>query len=404
MRGMTVSPVPQMPLSLRRRWWLTTAVYFIGLLLAFLALRQTGWGAEHSWSWLAISTLTAVGILLFLRRHLADNHPPHSSRIYPMLGPANRITLARGFLLACLAGFLFAPWPLGWLAWAPVVLYVTAVTLDLFDGYAARLSGQTTRLGEILDVELDGLGIGLTILLAVWYGQLPWWFLSLAVARFLFVWSAQWRARRNLPVHDLPPSQYRRYWAGFQMGFLTVALWPIAPPSGVMLVGLVYLGPILAGFMRDWLVMSDRLDPTADWYMRGRKLVHQWFFGWGPLLARLAVPLLLSAWGVFAHGWAGPPAWSAVLLAWGVPFGAQICTFLVLLTAVSSLLLVLGIGARWAALALVFPIALLYIDQATVWKAVAAMLANYVVLAGSGYATLYRPAEKFLFTRLGNDS
>ncbi len=377
-------------------------MYTTGLLLIFLPLSQTSWGQTYGLRWLTLAGLTAVGILLFLRRHLPDNHPPdHPHQLYPTLGLANHITLTRGLLLAFMAGFLFAPWPQGWLAWLPVLLYVVAVLLDLLDGYAARLTQQTTRLGVILDVELDGLGIGLTILLAVWYGQLPWWFLSLGVARFFFVWGSQIRERRGLPVCELPPSDYRRYWAGFQMGFLTVALWPIAPASGVTLVGLVYLLPILVGFGRDWLVVSDQLDPADGQYQRGRRLVHVWFFGWGPLLARLGLVGWLIGLGVFSQGWAGPAAWTAVWQGWGVMWSG-VGVFLMLSTAVLTLLILCGIAARWAALLLIFPLALLYVHEPSWPNLGPVLLVNFIVLAGSGYVSLYRPAEAFLFHPLGS--
>lgn len=400
-RNYLVDFLPSLPEKLLHRWWLTTAVYTTGLLLTFLPLSQTNWGQSYALRWLALAGLTAVGILLFLRRHLLDNHPPDQpQQIYPTLGLANRITLTRGLLLAFMAGFLFSPWPQGWLAWLPVLLYVVAVLLDLFDGYAARLTQHMTRLGVILDVELDGLGIGLTILLAVWYGQLPWWFLSLGVARFFFVWGSQIRERRGLPVRDLPPSDYRRYWAGFQMGFLTVALWPIAPASGVTLVGLVYLLPILVGFGRDWLVVSDQLDPANEWYQRVRGLVHVWFFGWGPLLARFGLAGLLMG-QLILGGWVGPVAWESIWAEWGVMWpGVGLVwggTTAVLLS-----LVLLGLAARWAALLLIFPLALPYLYQPTWLNLAPVLLVNFIVLAGAGYGSLYRPAESFLFQPLGS--
>jgi CDP-diacylglycerol---glycerol-3-phosphate 3-phosphatidyltransferase len=376
--------------------------YLSGLLLMFLALRQSAWGAEHSGQWLGLAGLTAVGILLYLRRHLHDNHPPDQpDNLYPTLGLANQMSLGRGFLLACMAGFLLSPWPQGWLGWLPVGLYTTAVLLDLFDGYAARRTQQPSLLGQRLDVELDGLGIGVTILLALWYGQLPWPFLLLAVARFFFVWGIQWRERRNLPVHELPPSRYRRYWAGFQMGFLTVALWPIAPANGVTLVGWVYLMPILAGFLRDWLVVSDQLNPANPLYTQLREKVHRWFFGWLPLLARLILPLLVALQLRSIMG-----DWTAVWAGWG--FTGEIVLWLNgfwgMVTAVGIFLILLGVGARWAALILNFPLAMLYVNQPSLSNSLILLLLNLIVLAGSGYGSLHQPRERFLFSPLGSDS
>ena len=138
--------------------------------------------------------------------------------VLPTFGWGNRLTLFRGLAISMVAGFLFSPWPNGWLAWLPMLLYTTADIADYLDGYLARITNHATALGERLDMEYDGLGMLIVSLLAVWYGQLPWWYLILGFARYLFVFGLWVRARRGLPSYDLPPSVHRRVFAGLPDG------------------------------------------------------------------------------------------------------------------------------------------------------------------------------------------
>ncbi|MCZ7668816.1 MAG: hypothetical protein M5U34_17250 [Chloroflexi bacterium] len=54
-------------------------------------------------------------------------------------------------------------------------------------------------------MEFDGLGILLVSLLAVWYGQLPGWYLLIGLARYFFVFGLWLRQKRHLPHHAMPP-------------------------------------------------------------------------------------------------------------------------------------------------------------------------------------------------------
>ena len=79
----------------------------------------------------------------------------------------------------CWLDFLLLPSPPEPLAWIIALLYTAASIADWIDGYAARRVDQVTVLGQQLDIEFDGLGVAVVSLLAVRYGQLPIWFLSI---------------------------------------------------------------------------------------------------------------------------------------------------------------------------------------------------------------------------------
>jgi CDP-diacylglycerol--glycerol-3-phosphate 3-phosphatidyltransferase len=177
------------------------------------------------------------------------------------LGLANWITLARAVLLAGVAGFVVVD-PEGLLAWGPAVGYGAAVVLDGVDGAVARSVGTETRLGERLDMAVDTTGFVVAPLVAVAWGLLPVWYLSLSAARYcyrggLFLWR-----RSGRDVGSLPPSELRRPLASLQMAFITVALLPPAPTPLVHTVAPVVLLPSLAVFARDWLAVT--VSPSED--------------------------------------------------------------------------------------------------------------------------------------------
>ena len=88
-------------------------------------------------------------------------------------GWANRVSLARGILLAGLGSCLFASEPAGYAGWIPAGLYAVAAAADFLDGYIAKRTGTRTELGALLDGHLDGIGIFLALSLAVQYRRLP---------------------------------------------------------------------------------------------------------------------------------------------------------------------------------------------------------------------------------------
>ncbi|MEZ4717647.1 MAG: CDP-alcohol phosphatidyltransferase family protein [Caldilineaceae bacterium] len=50
----------------------------------------------------------------------------------------------------------------------------------------ARITNHSTKLGEMLDMEYDVIGIFAAVLLAISYGQLPVWYLGIGLARRFF--------------------------------------------------------------------------------------------------------------------------------------------------------------------------------------------------------------------------
>ncbi len=393
-----------LPAALVGRFALVAAGYTAGALLFGLFLNipdaiKVRWGVG--------AAAALVFQLIILWRDLPATHRPGEAVILPKLGPGNWLTLARGLLLGLLAGFVTMPPQQGGVSWLPVLLYTAADLLDFFDGLAARLSGHVTALGEKLDIELDGLGIGLAVLLVILAGKIGWWFLLVALARYWFVAGLWWRRKNNRPVYDLTASRYRRLIAGYNMGFLSVALWPIMNRAAVTVGAAVFVPPLLLIFARDWLVASGRLDPSRPTYLAWRGAIERLGAGWLPVVARLVIAVTAVTtgswplWGPINTGWA------EVLLEWGWPPSAAPTAALVLaiIAGLTLVPVVLGIWARWLALIGLLPVAVEVIHGGLAWSNWDGVLLGLatctVVILNSGRLSLVPPDEDYMFRHLG---
>lgn len=216
--------------------------------------------------WLVLTTVVGGFELRFLRQHLDTNYTEGAETgLYDTLGIANVVTLARGGIFAVLSGFaVIDPTPA--LAWLPSILYGVGCLLDWVDGLTARVLGRTTVLGTKLDMAFDTLGFLVAPVVAVLWGRLPVWYLSLSAARYLFKAGRGLRRRRGKSIEELPPSAVRRPLAGLQMAFITVALAPVLSPETIGTLAIVVLSPSLLVFVRDYLVVTSNLDRQKDHY------------------------------------------------------------------------------------------------------------------------------------------
>ena len=246
------------PLRLRVQFSLAVGLAGLLLLAGFLA-GSLWWSPADRFRWIVLAGLVQTYLLLITLTNLPANHRQSESILLAGLGYGNTLTLGRGQLMGMLAGFLAAPRPAGIYAWLPGCLYILAALPDFIDGYLARRFNQATRLGSILDLNVDSLGVLTTSLLAFAYGILPWWYLPIGLARYIFVAGIELRKRLGRPVHPLPFSYRRRGFASLSMGLMFVILFPpFQPPAtwvGAAIFGLLFLG----GFLVDWGYVSGGL-------------------------------------------------------------------------------------------------------------------------------------------------
>lgn len=90
--------------------------------------------------------------------------------------------------------------------WAFVVLTVSAIT-DWADGKLARMLGQTSKLGTLLDPAADRLYILATLIAFLLRGIVPWWVVAVLIGRDIVTGLALLVLRRHgyraLQVHYL---------------------------------------------------------------------------------------------------------------------------------------------------------------------------------------------------------
>ena len=238
-----------------RRKWVILAFAGIASWVGFFLWLRTWWDNPYPRRWLIISGFSLGYLLLILWQGLRENHRHHEDTLLQSLGLGNLFSITRGFILVIFCGFLFSPWPeVSWYAWLPGLLYTMAALPDFLDGAAARLTNHVTVLGETLDISIDSLGVLAVSLLSVQYGQVPWWYLPVGLARYLFLGGIWLRKKQGLPVHDLPPSVRRRGFAGLTMGLFFVILYPIFKPPGTHIAAAVFAVYLLGGFLWDWFI------------------------------------------------------------------------------------------------------------------------------------------------------
>lgn len=371
------------PAALRclQRSWLAVACLGGAGLLGAAALLQGQVDRAQALRWLAASAIVLGYQLAFVRPRLRLNFRAGEPSLLPELGPGNSLTLARGVLLAMLAGFLTIPWPRGALAWAPTALYMAADVADYFDGYLARISRHATRLGEAIDLEFDALGLLVGVGVAIHIGQLPLWFLPFGLARYAFVLGMWILERGGRSPRPLPESVSRRPIAGLTMAYVSAALWPVVHPSVATLAGVLFAIPFAFSFGRDWLVVSGSLDPTSDLYATGRLRMKRLFLHWLPPFLRLALAAALVV------------LTTDMLPAWTILIGVQI---------VAGACSVIGLAGRLASLGLIVPLALgAYAHGLTPVRGIALGLAIGLLILGTGAASLWKPEEALLRRRAG---
>jgi CDP-diacylglycerol--glycerol-3-phosphate 3-phosphatidyltransferase len=369
-------------LTTLRHKWIFWSILGVLLWLVFFSWLQTWWEHPYPLCWLVMSGLALSYLLWIFWRGLLENHRPGESNLLPTLGLGNLISILRGFILVLFCGFLFSPWPdSSWKAWLPGLLYTLAVLPDFVDGIAARMTNHITKLGETLDISIDSLGVLSISMLSVQYRQVPWWYLSVGLARYFFLTGIWLRQKLKLPVYDLPFSVRRRGYAALTMGLFLVILYPIFRPPGTYIVATIFAIYILGGFLWDWLVTIGWL-PTkpGEKYLRYENLIVKYV----PLFLRS----LLILWGF------------APFLTDSVP---HIRSPVFWLEAGVVLCLILGIAGRVMAIAALMILG--YFQSAAsmdTYQLGLIVIYTNLLFLGTGKFSLWSVEDRFIFHRVGD--
>lgn len=339
----------------------------VSAILAVYAVLLQIWPGKTAFQWL-LQAIAVLGFIHYrLHHHLSGNHSPGAKELFTSLGAANRITLARGWAISCIAGLIFLPDAAvsggpSWLAWGPGILYLVAGLADFVDGFWARRTSTESILGQHLDMEMDALGLLAASILAVWLRHLPTFYLTVGASYYLFRLGIHRRRRKGgtvLPLQDRPLA---RISASFNMGFVGLILLPVLAAEVASLAALCLALPLLLGFAWDWLLVSGRLSASNADRLRktitsaagitvlglrlvlllcGLILVRG---GW-PELSAGVTPAIVTLWAMMVLGWLGRSAalvssgWLAMTLTTGpIPL-----LFRVALSA-TLVLMILGTG------------------------------------------------------------
>ncbi|MGB3211754.1 MAG: CDP-alcohol phosphatidyltransferase family protein [Desulforhopalus sp.] len=374
---------------LRRQALFSTLLFFSTWLLTLYLCWPVFRHAPITLPALLPGLLVALHIQTYLFRYLETNHGPgQEGRVFPTLGAANWMTLLRGSAVVGLAGFLPIAFQGGaglqssksLMDWTPGLLYLTISISDLLDGFIARKQGRVTELGKRLDIESDAAGLLVASLLAVAFDRLPAIYLLVGLAYYLFILGIRVRRLRTLPVVALRSRPYARIIAGFQMGLAGMALLPIFHPIYTTLAALVFMTPLLIGFLRDWLVVSCRLQTDINQQSNLDHLAKSLMKKTMPWTFRLAIlaggsSVLIGGDGLSASHFTWQLTLSLCCLLGGVGFMGRS----------AALLIVLILGWSGSPFGISSATIVLFVSSAA------------LMLSGTGIFSLWTPEEKILY-------
>ena len=380
----TFSPARRSTLDRLRLSWRAFAFGSLAFLTGSFFVLSAGWSQHYAAHWLVLPFPAVIYLLFVLARNLDANHRPGEERLLASLGWGNNLTLLRGLFVAALLGFLVLPQPPGWLAWIPGILFILSDVADFLDGYLARRTDHATRLGEILDMSFDGIGVLVAVLLGVKYGQIPAWYVLIGFSRYLFM-GGQWLLEcLGKPVHELPPSIRRRGFAGLMMGFLAAVLLPVFSPPGLHIAATLFGLPFLVGFGWDWLVVSGVIRPDSQSTIFKNGMSTHWLL--------LVVRLVILAFNL------------VILLQWfgSTPGSNPAPLALVIFNLIVVVAIVLGFAPRTTA---ILGLCLLGLFQTyaslTTLQSILAIAYTLILYLGSGAYSLWTPEESLITQRAG---
>lgn len=94
---------------------------------------------------------------------------------------SNVLSVSRVVLMAPVVYFFLTPMPHN-RAYA-VFFTLLAVITDALDGYIARILNQESELGRFIDPLADKIGVGIVVVLLLYFGDIPLWFAVMVILR-----------------------------------------------------------------------------------------------------------------------------------------------------------------------------------------------------------------------------
>jgi phosphatidylglycerophosphate synthase len=218
------------------------------------------------------------------------------------LGPADWVTLARATLAAGVAALTAASFDQSVPVTLLVSLTVIALVLDAVDGWVARRTRTTARLGARFDAEVDAF---LILVLSVYVARSAGaWVLAIGAARYAFLvagWPLPWLRA------PLPPRFWRKVVAATQGIVLTIAAADVLPPTVTQ-----------AALVAALVLLAESFGRDVWWLWRHRHATHtRAAAGADPTLALAGVTPAGPGRGRVRTGIAVALTILALLLVWG---------------------------------------------------------------------------------------
>lgn len=94
---------------------------------------------------------------------------------------SNALSLSRIFLMTPVIYFFLSP--IAHNREYAILFILLAVITDALDGYFARLFKQETEIGRIIDPLADKIGVGIVVVLLLYFGDISVWFALLVILR-----------------------------------------------------------------------------------------------------------------------------------------------------------------------------------------------------------------------------
>jgi CDP-diacylglycerol--glycerol-3-phosphate 3-phosphatidyltransferase len=389
---------------LQSAWWTAFCISLLFIMAGFSWL-YVFWRPFAAFQWMLQSAAINTYMLWLLWTGLRKNRLRQKAVLQYTVGVANWLTIGRGFLIGALGGFLFQEPPgsaagADGLIWLPGAIYTVAILMDYLDGYIARIMRSETRLGQWLDTKIDALGLLVAPVLAIGYDRLPIYYIGVSLAYYLFQFGIWHRSQNNRPVIEIKAHPAKRMIAGFQMGLVATALFPVFSGPAMTIAATIFMIPLLAGFLRDALVAGgyariNELQQTS-WDRHIDFLSTRWL----PVFLRLIICLT----GIyFLYEFVVTPATgdhsdTIEVLEAAMPYNLPaIPPF-----AIAVVLIAAGFVARIAALL----ISVLVAGALTAWDSPFCLFfllscALTLMLTGSGIGSIWQPEDKLFLERQG---
>ena len=272
--------------------------------------------------------------------------------------------------------------------------------MDYFDGYVARITSHETRLGEWLDTKIDALGLLVAPVLAIGYGRLPIFYIAVSLAYYLFQFGIWYRKKSGRPVIQLAPHPAKRMIAGFQMGLVALALLPVFSRPVLTIAALIFMIPLLAGFLRDWLVICGYLEINHLQQTRWDHPINFLITKLLPVFLRFVIGVagIFFCYQGITDVLTGHETVSRIPLLLFKPYHLHE----LLITAIIAFMVAFGVITRIAALL----ISIFLAGVLTTWNSPPGLFflfscATILILTGSGLLSTWHPEDMLLLERQG---